>query len=63
MEKVQLLAKRARLHRLANKYVDRGLIFMAAKVRKEMSDIDLTLSERFDILDLVASKVLSNRKR
>ena len=36
---------------------------MAAKVRKEMSDIDLILSERSDILDLVASKVLSNRKR
>jgi hypothetical protein len=61
MEKEQLLAKRARLHRLANKYVDSGLIFMAATVRKELSDIDLILSEQKSIIDLVGSRVLLNR--
>lgn len=60
MNREQLLTRRARLHKMANKYMDAGLIFMASKVRVEMSQIDSLLSEKDAIIEVVSSKVLSN---
>jgi hypothetical protein len=60
MNREQLQARRNRLKRIAQEHTDAGRIFMAAKVREEMREIELQLSDQSSIIELVDSKALHN---
>jgi hypothetical protein len=52
MNREQLQARRSRLKRIAQEHTDAGRIFMAAKIRKEMEEIDLLLSGVSSIIEV-----------
>jgi hypothetical protein len=60
MNREQLQARRGRLKRIAQEHTDSGRIFMGAKIRKEIAEIDLQLSDQSSIIELVDSKALYN---
>lgn len=60
MNREQLQARRHHLKRVAQKHTDAGRIYLAAQIRKEISEIDLILSGRDVTIIEVDSKVLTN---
>ena len=60
MNREQLQARRSHLKRIAQQHTDAGRIFTAAKIRKEIAEIDLLLSGKSSIIEVVDSKVLTN---